>query len=104
MTSLNNQLNIRYVTVNNMVDYQLFAEHVESVFTTKLLEKTPLKEVNQFVAPPDVEMKHLTEEQDKLLGGVLLRMADKVGISSCGWLEAARHMNDALMACNDQHR
>lgn len=62
-----------------MVDYQLFAEHVESVFTTQELEKTPLKPVTQFLAPPDVEMKQLTGEQDQLLGGVLLRMADKVG-------------------------
>ena len=69
---------VRYLTVNNMVDYQLFAEHVESVFTTRHLEKTPLKGVTQFVAPPDVEMKQLTAQQDQLLGGVLLRMADKV--------------------------
>ena len=67
-----------------MVDYQLFAEHVESVFTTQLLEKTPLKAVSQFMAPPDVEMKQLSDEQDHILGGVLLRMADKVGWL-CGW-------------------
>ena len=74
----------RYVTVNNMVDYQLFAEHVESVFTTQLLEKTPLRAVSQFMAPPDVEMKQLSDEQEQILGGVLLRMADKVGWL-CGW-------------------
>ena len=67
-----------------MVDYQLFAEHVESVFTMQQLEKTPLKAVTQFVAPPDVEMKQLTDEQDQLLGGVLLRMADKVGTTELG--------------------
>lgn len=67
-----------------MVDYQLFAEHIEAVFTTQQLEKTPLKAVAQFMAPPDVEIKQLTEEQEQLLGGVLLRMADKVGWL-CGW-------------------
>lgn len=67
-----------------MIDYQWFGEHVESVFTAQQLEKTPLKVVTPFVAPPDVEMKQLTDEQDKLLGGVLLRMADRVG-RLCGW-------------------
>jgi len=84
ITSLITTDNIRYLTVNNMVDYQLFAEHVESVFTTQLLEKTPLKVVTQFVAPPDVEMKQLSDQQEQLLGGVLLRMADRVG-RLCGW-------------------
>lgn len=77
MTSVITMTN-RYLTVNNMVDYQLLAEHIESVFTTQLLEKSPMKQVTQFVAPPDVEMKQLTDEQDCLLGGVLLRMADRV--------------------------
>ena len=76
-----------------MVDYQLFAEHVESVFTTQQLEKTPQKAITQFVAPPDVEMKQLTVEQDQLLGGVLLRMADKVG-RSCGWHLSSSHTHE----------
>ena len=49
-------------------------------------------------------MKQLSDEQDHILGGVLLRMADKVGWL-CGLApatRAARHMNNTLMVSTDQ--
>ena len=71
----------RYLSVNNTIDYQLLADHIESVFTTQQLEKTPLQQVVQFVAPHDVDMKELSDEEEHILAGVLLRMADRVGSS-----------------------
>ena len=62
----------------DFVDYLKFCDEVESIFTTKELEKTPLEEVIQFRAPEEWEMNKLPEAQEERFMTCMNRLAEKV--------------------------
>ena len=51
---------------------------MESVFTTKNLEKAPLAEVEVFIPPEEVGTCPLTPEERELFNATMKRLADKV--------------------------
>lgn len=62
----------------DFIEYLRFSDDIESIFTTKNLEKAPLLEVEQFV--PDVESQHnqLRQDEEQTIVTCLTRLAEKV--------------------------
>ena len=61
------------------MNYMQFSDEVESVFTTKNLERTPTAEVRQFVPRPEVDPSRLLPEEEQILQKTMHRLAEKVG-------------------------
>lgn len=58
-----------------MVDYVRFNEEIDRVFTDKLLEKDPLKTVQEFKAASILDPKDvLTAEEERELDAALTRL------------------------------
>ena len=55
-----------------------FSDEIESIFTTKELEKAPLLHVEQFEPPVDWERNQLTDEEAESCLNALARIAEKV--------------------------
>lgn len=64
----------------DFVDYRQFCDEIESIFTTKDLEKNPLLEVNQFQPPNEMEINELTPEAEELLRGCCGKLAERVRV------------------------
>lgn len=62
------------------MDWVRFSDDVESIFTTKDLEKAPLLEIDQLRPPVDWQMNQMDEEETALCMGALKRLAEKVQI------------------------
>lgn len=60
------------------VDYLKFCDEVESIFTTKELEKTPLEDVIQFRPPEEWQMNKLPDDQWNRFELCMNRLAEKV--------------------------
>lgn len=60
------------------VDYLKFCDEVESIFTTKELEKTPLEDVIQFKPPEEWQMNKLPDDQWNRFELCMNRLAEKV--------------------------
>lgn len=60
------------------IDYKRFCDEIESIFTTKHLEKTPLEQVDQFKVPVEWELNALQpQEADKFMR-CMTKMKEKV--------------------------
>ena len=70
----------RYLSAKDptYVDYMLFSDEVESIFTHKNLEKTPTAEVQQFVPPVEVDLNILSPEEEQILQKTMHRLAERV--------------------------
>lgn len=55
-----------------------FSDEVESIFTTKQLEKAPLLDVEQFQPPVDWQMNKMSDADSETCVGALKRLAEKV--------------------------
>ena len=62
----------------NGVDYATFCDEIESIFTTKGLEKNPTGELELFVPPPPTRPFEFAQEENEILDTALHRIADKV--------------------------
>jgi hypothetical protein len=60
------------------VDYLQFSDEVESIFTTKDLEKMPLLEVTQFKPPVEWELISLDPDAEGKFKACMLRLTEKV--------------------------
>ena len=61
------------------VNYILFNEEIEKMFTEKDLEKDPLKKVSEFKAPSILDPKDvLNTEEEKILDACLQRIGEEV--------------------------
>ena len=60
------------------VDYLKFCDEVESIFTTKELEKRPLEDVVQFKPPEEWERNKLPVDQQNRFRACMERLSDKV--------------------------
>lgn len=60
------------------VDWMRFSDEIESIFTTKELEKAPLLDVEPFKPPVDWQMNSMSEEESKICLDALARLAEKV--------------------------
>lgn len=60
------------------VDYMTFSDEVESIFTTKHLEKTPTAKVVQFKPNSEVDCNSLSPEEEQILQKTLHRLAERV--------------------------
>lgn len=60
------------------VDYLKFCDEVESIFTTKELEKQPLEEVRPFRAPEEWEMNSLSQDEQAKFKACMYRLSEKV--------------------------
>ena len=60
------------------VDWVRFSDEIESIFTTKQLEKAPLLEVEQFKPCVDWQMNKMNEQDEEIATGALKRLAEKV--------------------------
>jgi len=65
------------------VDYVAFCDEIESIFTTKGLEKNPTGELELFVPPPPTRPPEFTQEEQEILDTALHRIADKACGFSC---------------------
>ncbi|XP_064635375.1 uncharacterized protein LOC135492703 isoform X2 [Lineus longissimus] len=61
------------------IDYRAFSDEIESVFTKKNLEKSPLISPVQFKPPVEWEQNHLDPETEACLNRCIERVAEKVG-------------------------
>jgi hypothetical protein len=70
----------RYLTFKDpsYVDYMAFSDEVESIFTTKHLEKTPTAQVVQFKPNSEVDCNSLSPEEEQILQKTLHRLAERV--------------------------
>ncbi|XP_064617922.1 uncharacterized protein LOC135482031 [Liolophura sinensis] len=69
----------RYQAANpDYVDYLKFCDELESVFTTKDLEKAPLLNVTQFTPPVEWQMNTLPAEMQSKFTECMNRIAEKV--------------------------
>lgn len=55
-----------------------FSDEVESIFTTKELEKAPLLDVEQFKPPVDWQMNTMSSGDGEICIEALKRLAEKV--------------------------
>ena len=62
------------------VNYMTFSDEVESIFTTKHLEKMPTAQVVQFVPNPEVDCNFLSPEEEQILQKTLHRLAERVRV------------------------
>ncbi len=61
------------------VNYVVFNEQIENVFTEKDLEKNPLKTLSVFKAPSILDPKDvLNNEEEKILHNTLIRIGTEV--------------------------
>eukprot|EP00731_Ephydatia_muelleri_P005665 Em0002g1841a len=60
------------------VDYISFCDEVESIFTTKQLEKMPTAHVTQYVIPNELEGNVLSQEEDTRVNRAVGKMAEVV--------------------------
>jgi len=60
------------------VNYVPFSDEIESIFTTKHLEKAPLLEVEQYKPSVVCELNELSEEMENLLQICMRRLAEQV--------------------------
>ena len=65
-------------TEDDFVDYLRFSDDIESIFTTKNLEKAPLLAVSQFRPPEEWELNKLDDEMESLLMNSIGRLAEQV--------------------------
>ncbi|KAK3583614.1 hypothetical protein CHS0354_039437 [Potamilus streckersoni] len=63
---------------NDYVDYLKFCDEIESIFTTKELEKAPLQDVVQFKPPEEWTLNKLDEESRQKFTDCMKRIAEKV--------------------------
>ncbi|KAL4239473.1 hypothetical protein ACF0H5_000288 [Mactra antiquata] len=70
----------RYQSVQDIdyVDYLRFCDEVESIFTTKELEKRPLEDVIQFKPPEEWERNNLPADQQNRFRACMERLSEKV--------------------------
>lgn len=62
----------------NYINYMMFSDEIESVFTTKGLEKTPMAEVDVFIPPGEVGRCPLTPEEREIFNTAMQKLAEKV--------------------------
>lgn len=60
------------------VDYRRFCDEIESIFTTKHLEKTPLEQVDQFKPPDEWELNALQPDQAEKFMRCMTKIKEKV--------------------------
>ncbi|KAK7507459.1 hypothetical protein BaRGS_00001394 [Batillaria attramentaria] len=60
------------------IDYKRFCDEIESIFTTKELEKTPLEQVDQFKPPVEWELNALKPEQAEKFMRCMTKIKEKV--------------------------
>lgn len=60
------------------MDYLKFCDEVESIFTTKELEKKPLQEVVQFRPPEEWQLNKLEPEAEETFQLCMERLTEKV--------------------------
>lgn len=60
------------------VDWMRFSDEIESIFTTKGLEKAPLLEIDQFQPPVDWERNAMSDEDAGICLEALERLSEKV--------------------------
>lgn len=65
-------------TYPDYVNYVQFSDDIESIFTTKNLEKMPLQQVRQFQPPVEWEQNHLSPQMEGTLTTCVERLAEKV--------------------------
>lgn len=70
----------RYQSLQDIdyVDYLKFCDEVESIFTTKELEKRPLEDVTQFKPPEEWERNKLPADQQNRFESCMERLSEKV--------------------------
>ena len=72
----------RYAShVPELVDWVRFSDEIESIFTTKELEKAPLLNVEQFKPPVNWQMNAMSQEDNNICINALARLAEKVGMT-----------------------
>ena len=64
----------------DFVDWMRFSDEIESIFTTKNLEKAPLLDVEQFKPPAEWENNHLDEGMEETVKKCMERLSEKVMI------------------------
>ncbi|XP_074647534.1 uncharacterized protein LOC141903328 [Tubulanus polymorphus] len=71
----------RFESPNHMdyVDYRAFSDEIESIFTMKDLEKSPLSQPVQFKPPVEWEQNSLPQGADEMFQKCMERLAEKVG-------------------------
>lgn len=62
----------------NFVEYLVFVDEIESVFTTKHLEKAPMVEPQQFRPPVEWQLNQLPPEAEAMYNCCMNRLAEKV--------------------------
>ena len=60
------------------MEYLAFSDEIESVFTTKGLEKCPTAEVQVFVPPVEVGLQPFNTEESELFEEAMHRLAEAV--------------------------
>ena len=60
------------------VNYMQFSDEVESIFTHKNLEKTPIAGVQQFIPPVKIDLNILSPEEEQILQKTTHRLAERV--------------------------
>ena len=78
----------------NFVNYAAFSNEIESIFTTKGLEKTPTADVDVFVPPGEVGVSPLSPEEGEIFHRVMQKLADKVSSTVSYFVEAKNVMLD----------
>ena len=64
----------------NAVDYMSFSDEMESIFTTKGLEKTPVAEPEQFIPPAQGTPFLLSAPEEQIIDRVLHMLTEKVDL------------------------
>ena len=60
------------------MEYVVFCDEIESIFTLKNLEKAPRVTPKQYKPPIEVDQNELPPEAEAILGRTLQRLAEKV--------------------------
>ncbi|CAH1794695.1 unnamed protein product [Owenia fusiformis] len=63
---------------SDYVEYLRFSDEIESIFTTKNLEKAPLLTVEQFKPPVEWEQNNLDPDAEELISSCMRRIGEKV--------------------------
>ena len=66
------------------MEYLAFSDEIESVFTTKGLEKYPTAEVQVFVPPVEVGLQPFNTEESELFEKAMHRLAEAVSVYNRG--------------------
>ena len=66
----------------DFVEYQQFSDDVESIFTTKNLEKAPLLDVEQFQPPEEWQQNQLEPDMEDMVTKCMERLAEQVRTGS----------------------